>query len=136
MCVCICICFSMYVCMCIQIYIKLSKNHLFITVRKRSCGKVMFLHVYGILFTGGRCTPPWADTPLGRHPQADIPLGRHPPWQTPPLGRHPLRQTPPLGRHPPGRHPSDGHCSGRYASYWNAFLLYILCLLKQLHICR
>ena len=25
----------------------------------------------------------------------------------------------PLGRHPH----SDGHCSGRYASYWNAFLL-------------
>ena len=33
--------------------------------------------------------------------------GVHPPWADPP------RQTP----------PSDGHCSGRYASYWNAFLL-------------
>ena len=38
-----------------------------------------------------------------------------------------LRQTPP-GRHAPGRHlspglpPRNGHCSGRYASYWNAFL--------------
>ena len=40
--------------------------------------------------------------------------------QTPPKDRHP----PPLGR-PPGRHPTpqgDDHCSGRYASYWNAFL--------------
>ena len=28
------------------------------------------------------------------------------------------------GRHPPGQTPPppDGHCSGRYASYWNAFL--------------
>ena len=37
-----------------------------------------------------------------------------PPADTHSLGRHPL------GRHPP---PQDGHCSGRYASYWNAFLL-------------
>ena len=51
--------------------------------------------------------------------QADTPrLGRHP------LGRYPTWQTRPLGRQPPGRHPpqSDGHCSERYASYWNAFL--------------
>ena len=32
-----------------------------------------------------------------------------------------------MGIHPlPDRHlpPSDGHCSGRYTSYWNAFLFY------------
>ena len=35
--------------------------------------------------------------------------------------RHPprTRQTPPLPCRPTGR---DGHCSRRYASYWNAFL--------------
>ena len=38
---------------------------------------------------------------------------RHPP---PPPGR--------LGRHPPP--PGDGHCSGRYACYWNAFLFSIM----------
>ena len=30
-----------------------------------------------------------------------------------------------FGRHPPDRYPpprADGYCSGRYASYWNAFL--------------
>ena len=49
--------------------------------------------------------------------RADTLLGR-PPRQTPP-GRHP-----PLGRphRPPAR---DCHCSGRYASYWNVFLLNI-----------
>ena len=57
----------------------------------------------------GRCTPtppPRADTPW----QAYTPLaGRHPPGrQTPP----PCRQTLP---------PAEGYCSGRYASYWNAF---------------
>ena len=55
-----------------------------------------------------RQTPSWADTPLDR-------LGR-PPRKTP------FGQTPP-GRHPLPRHPpADGYCSGRYASYWNAFL--------------
>ena len=53
-------------------------------------------------------TPPWSDTCL---------LGRHPPGQTPPLGRHH-----PLVRHPP---PPTSHCSGRYASYWNTFLVLI-----------
>ena len=64
----------------------------------------------------GRCTPP------GQTP----PLGRHTPRQTPP----PLRQTPradtPLGKTPPWADTPlrDGHCSGRYAFYWNAFLFY------------
>ena len=75
-----------------------------LTVHKRSCGKVVFLHLSVILFMGGRCTPPgqthpptWADT---LPPWADTPLGRHTPWadtpprQAPPLGRHPLVDTP------------------------------------------
>ena len=37
------------------------------------------------------------------------------------VSQHTLGQTPPsLTRQPP-----DGHCSGRYASYWNAFLFVI-----------
>ena len=72
----------------------------FIIVRKRSCRKLMFLHLSVILSMGGgeclsqcmlgypqsRQTPPWAHTP------------------------------------PPHTHAQDGHCSGRYASYLNAFL--------------
>ena len=52
---------------------------------QRSCGKVMFLHLSLILFTGGGCLPqcilgytPWADTPGQTPPWADTPLGRPP----------------------------------------------------------
>ena len=63
---------------------------LFNTARKRSCGKVMFLHLSVILFTGGGCLPlgrgclplgPGGCLPLGPGvytPLADTPLGRHP----------------------------------------------------------
>ena len=54
-----------------------------------------------------RLPSPYADTSPG---QVDTPLGRHPSW----AGRHPPEQTSP---------PADGCCSGRYASYWNAFLV-------------
>ena len=43
-----------------------------------------------------------------------------------PLGRHPPRADPPR-QTPPSRHrPADGYCCGRYASYWNAFLLQMI----------
>ena len=68
---------------------------------QRSCGKVLFLHLSVILVTGGVCLSACWDThtPLGRHPKAGTPY-----WADIP--------------------PADGYCSGRYASYWNAFLLY------------
>ena len=79
----------------------------------------------------GRENPPGRETPLaGRTPpwQGERP----PPWQgEPPLaGRPPARiplsrENPPLaGRTPPGRETPPGirSMSGRYASYWNAFL--------------
>ena len=59
---------------------------------QRSCGKVMFLHLSVILFTGGV----W-QTPPGRYPPEQTPPhppGRQPPGQTPPFGRHPLIDTP------------------------------------------
>ena len=63
---------------------------------------------------GGRCTPPLAD------PRADTPPGLTPPWAD-------TTQQTSCGQTPPSRHqqtppPRDGHCSGWYASYWNAFL--------------
>ena len=104
-----------------------------ITGRNEVVAKVMFLHVSVILFTGGVSgqgelpqagRTPWA----GRNPPPDQ---ADPPKPPPRPGRPPqIRQTPPPGRHPPrpGRHPpreaESGirSTSGRYASYWNAFL--------------
>ena len=57
-------------------------------------GKVMFLHLSVILFTGG---------------QVSAPLH---------AGIHPY----PLGRHPPFRYYGIRSTRGRYASYWNAYL--------------
>ena len=44
-----------------------------------------------------------------------------PPRQTPPWADTPWTYTPP-GRHLPRQTPLVGYCTGRYASYWNAFL--------------
>ena len=88
----------------------------------------------------GRYTPQ-AGTPLGRYippgrytPWAGIPLDRYTPGRYTSLGRytplqvHPPAGTPPWAGTPPGRYtPQTVHVgirstSGRYASYWNAFL--------------
>ena len=74
-----------------------------ITVRKRSCGKVMFLHLSVILFKGGVCPSAcWNTHPWGRHPPVRHPR-QAPPGQTPP------QQAPPS--------PADVHCCRWYASY-------------------
>ena len=102
---------------------------------QRSCGKVIFSQasVSHSVPTGvsGRHQPatppsPGQTSPLGRHLSSRHPLGRHPLDRHPPLaGRHPpWANTPP---HPLGRPPQrDGHCSERYASYWNAFLFFVI----------
>ena len=105
----------------------------------------MFLHVSVILFTG-RCLPhsplpavtppgqtfppprqipPWADTPQADTlwadtPWADTTWADNPPGQTPPCPVH-VWITPPRPVHAGIR-----STSGRYASHWNAFLLWIL----------
>ena len=58
-----------------------------------------------------RQTSPWADTPMGRHPQADAP------WTDTPLADTPQWADTPWAS------PGDGCRSRRYASYWNEFLL-------------
>ena len=71
----------------------------------------------------------WWDRSLGTPPpgQTPTPPGQTPPRQTPPGSRHPSwADTPP---HPPSRcagspTPQIWSMSGRYASYWNAFLLF------------
>ena len=71
----------------------------------------MFLQLCVILFTGGLSgmenPPPGKETPLGR--------------ETPPSSETPHQGEPPsLGRETPP--PGIRSMSGRYASYWNAFL--------------
>ena len=121
---------------------------------QRSCGKVMFLHMLRFCSQGeggqadtsqladtsplaGRHSP--GQTPTGRHPLGSVtpaPLQAHTPWQvdTPWQADTPLQADNPLaGRHPPGRQthsPRDGHCSGRYVSYWNAFLLKMIYIFR------
>ena len=82
-------------------------------------GKVIFLHLSVILFTGwgvpGQVAPPLAGTyPPGQvHPQQVHPPGRYtPPGQVPPTPRQvppgstpPGQVHPPEQVHPPGRHP-------------------------------
>ena len=70
---------------------------------QRSWGKVICLHLSVILFTGGGSGTP-------------APLGRHSSGQTPPWAVHAgIRST-----------------SGRYASYWNAFLFLLYWSLESL----
>ena len=85
-------------------------------------------------------TPPRADTLQEQTPpQSRHPLGADTPKTDPPRANiHPLEQTPPRSRHsppgkqtppkPPSRKADYGirSTSGRYASYWNAFLFSIV----------
>ena len=116
----------------------------FFTVCKRSCGKVMFLHlsvshsVYGGVSTSVHAgiQPPEQTPPCPVHAGIHTPLpsacwDTHPLssacWDTPPA-QCMLGYTPPaqcmLGYTVPSacwdRH---GYCCGQYTSYWNAFLL-------------
>ena len=86
-----------------------------ITCRKRSYGKVMFLHLSVILSTGGGLSAPmhagihppnrtpWADTPsLGRHP---LPGQTPPPWADTPWADTPQQMaTAADSTHPTGMH--------------------------------
>ena len=112
------------------------------TARKRSCGKVMFLQVSVILFTGGVCLVPegclvWGEMP-GPGGGCLVQRGASS-WGVPgPGGAWSQRVSGSggvwsqggawsqgvsgPGGMPGGDPPSDGYCWGRYASYWNAFL--------------
>ena len=77
----------------------------------------MFLHLSVIVSTGGS-----APVHAGIHPpeQTPRPGADNPPGADTPSGADTLQeQTPP----PAG---TDGYCCGRYASYWNAFLLLVM----------
>ena len=88
-----------------------------ITGRNEVVAKVIFLHLFVILFTGEEWYPRrhW-----GRPPRQQIPPQRR---HTPPGADTPSDQTPPDQTHPPPEADSGIRSTGgRYASYWNAFL--------------
>ena len=100
-------------------------------------GKVIFLHLSVILFTGGEYLgryPPGRYTPWDQvHPRTRYTTwASTPPDQVHPLGRYnPLDQVHPWARYPPRQvHPPRHRACweirsmrGRYASYWIAILL-------------
>ena len=113
---------------------------LIIITARNEVVKVMFLQA-SVCPQRGVCLSAWWDThtPEQTPPRADTPRSRHTPLeQTPHRSKHPPRsrhlpqsrhpsweQTPPradtpLGSRPPSP-PRDGHCCGRYASYWKSF---------------
>ena len=95
---------------------------------QRSWAKVMFLQASVILSTGGVCLSACWDArpppPEQTHPPgADTPLNQAPLTRHTPRTRHP----PPWASPPPSQEAdaSMWSMSGRYASYWNAFLFAI-----------
>ena len=70
-------------------------------------GKVIFLHLFVILFTGGVChSACWNTTPLSRRPPTkETPLPRRPPYQGNPPGQ---------GDPPWQGDPSNAEHAGRY----------------------
>ena len=99
-----------------------------------SWAKVMFLQASVILSTGGEGSAS-VPAPLD---QADPPRTRDPPTrqtsprtrQTPGTRDPPTRQTPPEDQADPPPREADASIrsmSGRYASYWNAFLFFYIC---------
>ena len=106
---------------------------------QQSWAKVIFLQASVILSMGGSLAgrpplwqgePPSKETPRqGEPPWQGEPPARRPPWQgePPQQGEPPWQGDPPRQGEPPppGREtplPAIRSMSGRYASYWNAFL--------------
>ena len=121
-----------------------------ITGRNEVVAKVIFLHlsvIHSVHGGGGGgsasvhagippppgADPPGADPPGADPPGADTPQEQRPPQTRPPGAEIPPDQTPPpqsrpprSRHHPPPREANSSiwSTSGRYASYWNAFLFY------------
>ena len=110
--------------LCYRPQTKLRKGNVFTSVCQEFCPQWgVSQHVLG----RGVCI----SVSTGRRCVADIPWAYTHPRQTPSPWAHPLDTHKPLGRHPQVGTPwadtsSDGHCSGRYASYWNVVFCSIL----------
>ena len=140
---------------CTKIPTAFLSEHIF-TGRNEVVAKVMFLQVCVCPQGGclpqcmlGCHTPPDGEPPrMENPPDGEPPLDRNPPdgepprmdgepprmenppgWRTPPDGEPPRMENPPGWRTPPPPREADSSIrstSGRYASYWNAFLFILL----------
>ena len=101
---------------------------------QRSCGKVMFLHLSVILSTGWVSAIPSGQTPPWAHPPGTHTLGTHSPGKQPPaqcmLGYTTTLPSACWDTPPCPVHAGIRSTSGRYASYWNAFLFYKWTLIR------
>ena len=91
------------------------------TGRNEVVAKVIFLHLFVILFTGGGCLP---QCMLGYPPREQTPRSRHPPEQTlpgadTPQSRHPPgKQTLAYDQWAAGMHPTGMHsCNNEHVKY-------------------
>ena len=104
-----------------------------ITGRNEVEAKVIFLHLFVILFTGGVCLsacwdtnhcPPWEQTP---------PLGADPPRPDTPQSRHPPRSRPPQEQThpppPPGSRPPPPGSRLQYTVYERPVRILLECIL-------
>ena len=126
--------------------------YVFITGQNEVLAKVIFLHLSVILFTGGvwqgdlppqldgEPSPPQLEEPprlegeplqLDGEPTPPQLEGEPPGWMENPL-RLDGEPTPPGWKENPPREADPGIRStiGRYASYWNAFLYYVMYLVS------
>ena len=120
---------------------KLGQSNIFSSVCQEFC---LQQGEYLGRYTPQAGTPPWADTlPWVGTPPGQVPPGQvhtpsqvHTPWAgTLPPGRYtttPWVGTPPDQVNPPRRYYEIRSMSGRYASYWNAFL-YMLMPTRLIH---
>ena len=95
--------------------------------------KVIFLHLFVILFRGGSASVHAGMPPPPPGSRDAIPGSRH---RHPPRSRHPPEQTPPAADTPPPEADSGiRSMSGRYVSYWNAFLSCLFLLTSWTVVC-
>ena len=111
-----------------QGFTRINQYFIFFTASKRSCGKAMFSHLSVILSTMGVCIPgcTWAGLLWwkgmcgeGGMVKGGVVKG----VMKKGCGNRGVVNGMSKGCTPPRETTGDGQHSGRYASYWNAFLL-------------
>ena len=102
------------------------RKEIIITIHNGRCGKVMFSQVCVKNSVGGDMCSSGAMCGRGGHAWQGVCMAGGMYSRAGMHGRGCAWQGGIGGRDVDGSSRRDGHCSGRYASYWNAFLLLLL----------